>query len=76
MATVQEKIELLHEKLAKVKAGGGEKRVEKQHAQGKMTARERLAKLFMIILSLNLINLLNIVVLTSVKKRKNYQAKV
>ena len=24
MATVQEKIELLHEKLAKVKAGGGE----------------------------------------------------
>ena len=27
MATVQEKIELLHEKLAKVKAGGGEKRV-------------------------------------------------
>jgi len=46
MQTVQEKIELLHEKLAKVKAGGGEKRVEKQHAQGKMTARERLAKLF------------------------------
>ena len=46
MATVQEKIELLHEKLAKVKAGGGEKRIEKQHAQGKMTARERLAKLF------------------------------
>lgn len=76
MATVQEKIELLHEKLAKVKAAGGEKRVEKQHAQGKMTARERLAKLFMIILSLNLINLLNIVVLTSVKTRKNYQAKV
>ncbi len=28
MATVQEKIELLHEKLAKVKAGGGEKRGE------------------------------------------------
>ena len=46
MQTVQEKIELLHEKLAKVKAGGGEKRVEKQHSQGKMTARERLAKLF------------------------------
>ena len=35
MATVQEKIELLHEKLAKVKAAGGEKRIEKQHAQGK-----------------------------------------
>ena len=27
MQTVQEKIELLHEKLAKVKAGGGEKRI-------------------------------------------------
>ena len=27
MATVQEKIELLHEKLAHVKQGGGEKRI-------------------------------------------------
>ena len=73
MATVQEKIELLHEKLAKVKAGGGEKRVEKQHAQGKMTARERLAKLFD---DNSFVELDHIVVLTSVKKRKNYQAKV
>lgn len=46
MATVQERIELLHKKLATVKQGGGEKRIAKQHSQGKMTARERLAKLF------------------------------
>ncbi len=31
----------LKSKLAKVKLGGGEKRIEKLHAQGKMTARER-----------------------------------
>ena len=31
----------LKTKLAKVKLGGGEKRIEKLHAQGKMTARER-----------------------------------
>lgn len=59
MATVQEKIELLHEKLAKVKAAGGEKRVEKQHAQGKMTARERLVKLFDDNSFVDLTNLLN-----------------
>lgn len=31
----------LRRKLAQVKLGGGEKRIEKLHAQGKMTARER-----------------------------------
>ena len=36
--------ELKH-KLKKIKLGGGEKRIEKQHAQGKMTARERVAYL-------------------------------
>ena len=46
MATVQEKIDLLHEKLAHVKLGGGEKRIEKQHSKGKMTARERIEQLF------------------------------
>mgnify|MGYP000084465455 FL=1 len=46
MATVQEKIELLHKKLEVVKLGGGEKRIESQHNKGKMTARERIAKLF------------------------------
>ena len=35
----------LKNKLAKVKLGGGEKRIDKQHAQGKLTARERIAYL-------------------------------
>jgi len=32
----------LRQKLAKVKLGGGEKRIEKHHSKGKMTARERI----------------------------------
>ncbi len=32
----------LKNKLAKVKLGGGQKRIEKQHAKGKLTARERI----------------------------------
>ncbi len=32
----------LKQRLAKVKLGGGKTRIEKQHAQGKMTARERI----------------------------------
>jgi len=35
----------LRKKLLKVMAGGGSKRIEKQHAKGKMTARERIAYL-------------------------------
>jgi len=35
----------LRRKLAKVKLGGGEKRIEKHHAKGKMTARERISYL-------------------------------
>ena len=46
MATVQEKIDLLHQKIAKIEMGGGQKRIDKQHENGKMTARERLFKLF------------------------------
>ncbi len=46
MATVQEKIELMNAKKEKIMQGGGAARIEKQHAKGKMTARERLAKLF------------------------------
>ncbi|MCX7779490.1 MAG: methylmalonyl-CoA carboxyltransferase [Negativicutes bacterium] len=45
MATIQEKIEFLKKSQEKIKLGGGEKRIEKQHAQGKMTARERIEKL-------------------------------
>ena len=46
MATVQEKIKLMKEKLEHVRLGGGEKSIEKQHKKGKMTARERLNILF------------------------------
>ena len=46
MATVAERIELLHNNLEHVEDMGGEKKVEKQHAKGKLTARERLALLF------------------------------
>ncbi|QQX76708.1 MULTISPECIES: acyl-CoA carboxylase subunit beta [Aequorivita] len=35
----------LKNKLAKVKLGGGQKRIDKQHSQGKLTARERIAYL-------------------------------
>lgn len=39
---MQQKITELQEKKAKIALGGGEKRIEKQHAAGKMTARERI----------------------------------
>lgn len=45
MATIQEKIQDLKARQEKVKLGGGEKRIEKQHASGKLTARERVEKL-------------------------------
>ncbi len=35
----------LRQKLARVALGGGKKRIEKEHAKGKMTARERIAYL-------------------------------
>lgn len=46
MSTVQEKIQDLKAKQEKVKLGGGAKRIEKQHASGKYTARERINKFF------------------------------
>ncbi|MDF2570959.1 MAG: pccB, partial [Sporomusa sp.] len=45
MATIQEKIADLKKRQEKVKLGGGQKRIEKQHAAGKLTARERVEKL-------------------------------
>ena len=45
MSVMEEKVALLNSKRKKVLAGGGEKRVEKQHASGKKTARERIALL-------------------------------
>jgi acetyl-CoA carboxylase carboxyltransferase component len=46
MKTVAEKIKELREKEALVKGMGGAKAVEKQHASGKLTARERLDLFF------------------------------
>ena len=46
MATVQEKIEQMNAKKEHIRQAGGQKRVDKQHAKGKYTARERLEKLF------------------------------
>jgi methylmalonyl-CoA carboxyltransferase large subunit len=43
--TMEERITALREKRVAVENGGGEKRIEKQHAQGKLTARERVEKL-------------------------------
>jgi methylmalonyl-CoA decarboxylase subunit alpha len=45
MGIVQEKINDLHRRLEKIKLGGGENRIEKQHASGKLTARERIERL-------------------------------
>ena len=45
MATVQERIDLMNSKIEHIIQGGGPKRVEKQHAKGKYTARERIAQL-------------------------------
>jgi acetyl-CoA carboxylase carboxyltransferase component len=46
MKTVAQKIQELKDKEAKIKAMGGAKAVDKQHASGKLTARERLDRFF------------------------------
>ncbi len=46
MKTVAQKIQELKEKEAKIKAMGGPKAIDKQHASGKLTARERLDLFF------------------------------
>lgn len=38
---MQDKINLLQDKIAEAQKGGGEKRIEAQHTKGKLTARER-----------------------------------
>jgi methylmalonyl-CoA carboxyltransferase large subunit len=43
--TMAEKVSGLNAKRAELELGGGAKRIEKQHAGGKLTARERVAKL-------------------------------
>ncbi|MDD2553913.1 MAG: carboxyl transferase domain-containing protein [Desulfotomaculaceae bacterium] len=44
--SMQEKLDILNKLRAEVDAGGGQKRIDKQHSGGKYTARERIAKLF------------------------------
>ncbi len=39
---MQEKFDLLEQKIAEAKKGGGDKRIEAQHNKGKLTARERI----------------------------------
>ncbi|HEX4946727.1 MAG TPA: carboxyl transferase domain-containing protein [Blastocatellia bacterium] len=39
---IEDKLQLLQEKNAAAEAGGGAARIERQHAEGKMTARERI----------------------------------
>ncbi|MFQ6101547.1 MAG: acyl-CoA carboxylase subunit beta [Anaerolineae bacterium] len=43
--TVDPKVQQLRELREKARLGGGEKRIERQHAKGKLTARERIEKL-------------------------------
>ena len=45
MSKQTEKIQELIELRAKARLGGGEKAIDKQHAKGKFTARERIAML-------------------------------
>lgn len=39
---MKDKKKILEDKLAKAQLGGGQERIDKQHAKGKLTARERL----------------------------------
>ncbi|NER17440.1 acyl-CoA carboxylase subunit beta [Spongiivirga citrea] len=39
---MKDKLSILNDKIAKAKVGGGEARIEKQHAKNKLTARERI----------------------------------
>ncbi len=43
--SIEKKIEELRKKKEEAKLGGGEKRIQKQHEKGKLTARERIDKL-------------------------------
>lgn len=45
MENIEAKIKALEQKRKEIEAGGGEKRIQKQHESGKLTARERIEKL-------------------------------
>ena len=44
--SIEEKVKKLEQLNAKAALGGGEERIERQHAAGKLTARERIELLF------------------------------
>jgi methylmalonyl-CoA carboxyltransferase large subunit len=44
-STIDAQIDSLRQKRAEIRRGGGKERIEKQHAAGKLTARERIDKL-------------------------------
>jgi len=46
LETIEQKLKNLQQKRKIVEQGGGEKRISKQHESGKLTARERIEKLF------------------------------
>ena len=46
MSTLQERFDALSKRNAEAEAGGGEDRVAKHHAKGKLTARERMLRFF------------------------------
>ena len=46
MTRMQDKLEELERRLARIRAGGGPERIAQQHERGKLTARERLERLF------------------------------
>ena len=39
---MEDKLQILQDKIAEAKLGGGEQRIESQHKKGKLTARERI----------------------------------
>ncbi len=45
MVSTREKIDKFRKKSKQAELGGGKKRIERQHARGKYTARERIEKL-------------------------------
>ncbi|MDD4570812.1 MAG: carboxyl transferase domain-containing protein, partial [Tepidanaerobacteraceae bacterium] len=45
METNETKLNTLHQKRESIEKGGGEKRIQKQHKSGKLTARERIQQL-------------------------------
>ncbi|HHX24593.1 MAG TPA: methylmalonyl-CoA carboxyltransferase, partial [Thermoanaerobacterales bacterium] len=42
METIETKLKTLQQKRETIEKGGGEKRIQKQHQSGKLTARERI----------------------------------